>query len=108
MGYEYKRPTDAIKPITAIGIEWWTVQKDASIDNIVIGRSRRSLDEFARATAMVKSEEEMRLFMQMMSGQQGPSGDIEAPTLKPWKFVATGAFIVGIFVLILVLRRCAP
>ncbi len=63
--YEYPRPTEAIKPLTAIGIEWWTVQKNAAVDNIVIGRSKKALDSFAEAASMAKVEAEQAMYMKV-------------------------------------------
>ncbi len=101
--YEYPRPSIALKPITAIGVEWWTVQKNAAIDNIVIGRSKKALDAFAEAASMAKVEGEQSMYHKMLSGGGG------APEQKPlqvWKFAVVGGFVASIVVLIIVLKCC--
>jgi calnexin len=36
-------PKNTLDPLTAIGIEWWSLHGYSGIDNLVIGRSKRAL-----------------------------------------------------------------
>merc|ERR1712000_548654 len=100
--YENSRPTEKIAPISAIGVDWWTTQKDTSIDNILIGRSKKALDAFAKLTSMVKVEGEKAEYMKRVSGPPPP----ESRPLQTWKFVAVGGFVVGIVAIFIIMRVC--
>ncbi len=98
--YEFPRPTAAFKPFTAIGIEWWTTQVNAQVDNILIGRSKKSLDAFAEAASLAKVQGENELYMKALLGGGRP----EEKPLQPWKFIAVGGFVLTIVILIVVLK----
>jgi hypothetical protein len=97
------RLTDALRPITAIGVEWWTVQAGPSIDNIVIGRSKKALDLFANSSSMAKVRKEDQLYIERVTGQ---SNDKSSKALPTWTFVAVGAWGVGVVVLMIVFKCC--
>jgi hypothetical protein len=84
-------------------VEWWTGQAGPSIDNIVIGRSKKALDLFANSSSMAKVRKEDQLYIEMVTGQ---SGDKSSKDLQTWKFVAVGAFVVGVVVLMIVFKCC--
>ena len=99
--YANTRPTADIAPLTAIGFDLWTVVAGISIDNIVIGRSKRALDAFALATAMPKAKGELESLMKSYKGAEKPPQSL----FQQWKFIGLTIFVV-LIVAFVVIRKC--
>uniref|UniRef100_A0A8R1HVW8 Calnexin n=1 Tax=Caenorhabditis japonica TaxID=281687 RepID=A0A8R1HVW8_CAEJA len=82
--YWLPEPFDGLTPITAVGIELWTMSEGILFDNILISTSEEDASEIAKQTFYVKQAEEYRLASASGNGSGILQQIIDATNEKPW------------------------
>ncbi|CAL2036886.1 unnamed protein product [Caenorhabditis brenneri] len=104
--YFEPKPFAGLAPITAVGIELWTMSENILFDNILITTSEEDASDIAKQTFYVKQREEYRLAAASGSGNGIFQQIIDATNEKPWLWavyilcvllplVAIGVFCFG-------------
>jgi len=99
--FEDKTPFASLMPITAVGLELWTMTKDIMFDNIILTDSRSTADDWAAASWNKKALKE-----QMAGSGEGALQDFLVYAKEnPWVWVAVVAAIIFPFGLYLTCFR---
>ncbi|CAI5446671.1 unnamed protein product [Caenorhabditis angaria] len=77
-------PFDGLTPITAVGIEMWTMSENIVFDNILITTSVEDAAEIAQQTYSIKKSEEAKLAAANGEGSGILGSIFEAAEEKPW------------------------
>ncbi|EFP09315.1 CRE-CNX-1 protein [Caenorhabditis remanei] len=104
--YFEPRPFEGLSPITAVGIELWTMSENIIFDNILITSSEEDASDIAKQTFYVKQQEEYRLAAASGNSNGIFQQIIDATNEKPWLWavyilcillplVAIGVFCFG-------------
>lgn len=104
--YFEPKPFAGLAPITAVGIEMWTMSENILFDNILITSSEEDSSDVAKQTFYVKQKEEYRLAAATGNGNGFFQQIIDATNEKPWLWavyilcvllplVAIGVFCFG-------------
>uniref|UniRef100_A0A1I7X8R0 Calreticulin family protein n=1 Tax=Heterorhabditis bacteriophora TaxID=37862 RepID=A0A1I7X8R0_HETBA len=75
---------DGLAPISAIGIELWTMSQNIIFDNILVADSEEIASDIAQQTFRVRRKEEARLTASKGEGGGIVQGIINAANERPW------------------------
>uniref|UniRef100_A0A1I7UHN1 Calnexin n=1 Tax=Caenorhabditis tropicalis TaxID=1561998 RepID=A0A1I7UHN1_9PELO len=82
--YFEPKPFAGLAPITAVGIELWTMSENILFDNILIASSENDAADIAKQTFYVKQQEEYQLAVASGSNNGIFQQIIDATNEKPW------------------------
>ncbi|CAO4370452.1 unnamed protein product [Caenorhabditis nigoni] len=82
--YFEPKPFDGLAPISAVGIELWTMSENILFDNILITSSEQDASEIAKQTFYIKQQEEYRLAAATGSSNGIFQQIVDATNEKPW------------------------
>ncbi|CAI2348102.1 unnamed protein product [Caenorhabditis sp. 36 PRJEB53466] len=82
--YFEPKPFAGLAPITAVGIELWTMSENILFDNILITSSEEDASDIAKQTFFIKQTEEYRLAAASGSVSGFLQQIIDATNEKPW------------------------
>ena len=97
--FSFPKPTKALLPITAICIEWWLINPEIALDNIVIGRNKRALDIYAHKTSLRKGIYEDKMYLDDLMGEKKRKSEAESAKPVPfewWRLAVVGSGIIAI------------
>ncbi|VDM57167.1 unnamed protein product [Angiostrongylus costaricensis] len=86
-GYFEPVPFEGLAPITAIGIELWTMSQNIVFDNILVCDSEDLAADIARQTYTVRRAEDARFAASQGKGAGIVQGIIDAANEYPWLWV---------------------
>ncbi|KAK5979837.1 Calnexin [Trichostrongylus colubriformis] len=85
--YFEPKPFEGLAPITAIGIELWTMSQNIIFDNILVCESESLAAEVAQQTYTVRRAEDARLASSQGKGAGIVQGIVDAANERPWLWI---------------------
>lgn len=101
--YFEPKPFEGLAPITAVGIEMWTMSSNIIFDNVLICESNDLANEVARQTYNVRRDEDARLAASQGKGSGIVQGIIDAANDRPWLWVV---YVLCILIPIILIGVC--